>query len=111
MREGLLSYETKKEIEKALLVGLLVGQETAEEVKASLAELTRLVNTLGYPVIGQLMQKRASTRSTMVLGEGKLKELAEWTGGRGVVAPGFVKKKSKAAQRFAKNQISQLRGR
>ncbi|HRO66333.1 MAG TPA: GTPase HflX, partial [Pseudobdellovibrionaceae bacterium] len=85
---------------KALLVGLQLPKVSDEEVRGSLAELGRLVTTLGYEVVGETSQKRTSDRNAIVVGEGKLKELAKWTGGPGVVGPGFVKKKSKAALRF-----------
>ncbi|MEK6556451.1 MAG: GTPase HflX, partial [Bdellovibrionota bacterium] len=63
----------------------------------SLDELRRLVTTLGYEVIGQVTQKRGSDRSSSVLGEGKLKELARWTGGDGVIEALFKPTKTKAA--------------
>ncbi|MBX3039612.1 MAG: GTPase HflX [Bdellovibrionaceae bacterium] len=85
---------------KALLVGLQLPKVSDQEIKSSLEELARLVTTLGYEVVGQTSQKRSSERDTLVVGEGKLVELARWTGGPGIVGPGFVKKKSKAALRF-----------
>lgn len=86
--------------QKALLVALHVPQMTLKEVEDSLAELTRLVTTLGPQVIGQIIQKRSTSKAATVLGEGKLKELARWTGGPGVIGPGFVRKKHKAALKF-----------
>lgn len=86
--------------QKALLVALHVPQLTLKEVEDSLAELTRLVTTLGPQVIGQIIQKRSTSKAKTVLGEGKLKELARWTGGPGVIGPSFVKKKHKAALKF-----------
>lgn len=96
-------YSTKIEIQKALLVGLELPQQTESEVTASLDELERLVTTLGYKVIGRLSQKRSGTKGAVVLGDGKLKELSEWTGGAGIVAPTFVKKKHKAALKFGRS--------
>lgn len=55
------------------------------------------MKTLGYNVVGQVVQKRSSDRNATVLGAGKLKELAEWTGGTGNVASLVVRKLSKAA--------------
>jgi len=92
--------ETKVPTPKALLVGIQLPRVSDEEVQGSLSELTRLVNTLGYEVIGSLTQKRSSTSSAVVVGQGKLVELAQWTGGTGKVAAGFKKKKSKAAERL-----------
>lgn len=85
------------EPKNAVLVGIQLSTVRDSEMQSSLQELTRLVTTLGYKVVGQVTQRRSSDRSTTVLGEGKLVELAEWTGGPGVVANSFEKKKSKAA--------------
>lgn len=89
---------------KAVLVGIQTSRTTYEETQESLTELSRLVTTLGYEVVGQMSQRRTSTKTATVLGDGKLMELAEWTGGTGKVAPSFVKKKHKAALKFSKNQ-------
>lgn len=89
---------------KAVLVGVQLPRVSDEETQGSLAELSRLVTTLGYQVVGQTSQKRSSTKSATVLGDGKMKELASWTGGTGVVGPMVVKKKHKAALRFERNQ-------
>jgi GTP-binding protein HflX len=91
---------------KALLVGVQLPRVSDEEIQGSLAELSRLVTTLGYNVIGQTSQRRSSERGATVLGDGKLKELAQWTGGTGVVGPMVVKKKHKAALKFEKNQTT-----
>ncbi len=87
---------TGSEPKNAVLVGIQLSTITEHELQSSLQELTRLVTTLGYKVVGQITQRRSSDRSTTVLGEGKLVELAEWTGGTGVIANSFVKKKTKA---------------
>ena len=84
----------------AFLVGIQLPQIPESEVESSLDELTRLVTTLGYRVIGRTSQKRNSTKHATVLGDGKLKELARWTGGPGVVGPTFERKKHKAALKF-----------
>jgi GTP-binding protein HflX len=54
-------------------------------------------------VIGQTSQHRDTEKSPTVLGDGKLKELAKWTGGTGVIGPMVVKKKHKAALKFKNN--------
>jgi GTP-binding protein HflX len=92
-----MTIETKTPIQKAVLVGLQLPGLTTEDVESSLAELTRLVTTLGYQVIGQVTQKRNSEKMATVLGDGKLKELASWTGGTGVIGPMVEVKKNKAA--------------
>lgn len=90
----------KTKAQKALLVGVQLPKVSDDEAQGSLAELSRLVTTLGYNVIGQTSQRRSSERGATVLGDGKLKELALWTGGPGVVGPMVVKKKHKAALKF-----------
>jgi GTPase len=95
--------ETQKARSKALLVGVQLPRISDEEAKNSLQELKRLVDTLGYQVVGQISQKRPSTRGAVVLGEGKLRTLASWTGGSGVVTRNIQVKKSKAAERFSEN--------
>lgn len=79
----------------AVLVGIQLPTESDADLKGSLQELTRLVETLGYPVIGQISQKRNSTRNAILLGEGKLMELARWTHGTGQVKAQFKRIKTK----------------
>jgi GTP-binding protein HflX len=93
-------HETQEIVPKAVLVGLQIGRTSETEVQASLTELARLVSTLGFEVIGKMHQRRTSTKSATVLGDGKLVELAKWTGGTGKIAPTFIKKKHKAALKF-----------
>jgi GTP-binding protein HflX len=88
---------TQKEMQKAVLVGIQLPKVTAEEFKSSLQELTRLVTTLGYQVVGQVTQKRSSEKGANLLGEGKLMELAQWTGGTGKIIGYVDLVKTKAA--------------
>lgn len=87
---------------KAVLIGIQLPRVSDDELQGSVAELRRLVDTLGYSVIGSLSQKRTGLSGATVVGEGKLREIAEWTGGTGVVASTVQVKKSKAAERFGK---------
>jgi GTP-binding protein HflX len=64
---------------------------------SSKAELRRLATTLGLDVIGEVTQRRGKLASGKVLGDGKLAELATWTGGTGVVE-GYVKPGSRKAR-------------
>jgi GTPase len=86
-------------MKNAVLVGIHLPKISAQELESSLQELARLVTTLGYKVVGQVTQKRSSDRSTSILGKGKLRELAEWTGGTGEIASLVDRKINKAAQR------------
>ncbi|GAB6094389.1 GTPase HflX [Desulfatiferula olefinivorans] len=62
-----------------------------EENEASLLELRRLSQTMGLDVIATLTQRRPKPDKAALLGAGKLKELARYTGGTGVVE-GFGRK-------------------
>ncbi len=82
---------------RAVLVAIQTPRVTGEELESSLHELTRLVKTLGYHVVGQVTQKRSSDKFATVLGQGKLAELARWTGGSGTVGASFERPMHKAA--------------
>ncbi len=85
---------------KALLVSIITPDISVEEAEGSLAELERLVTTLGLKVIAREYQKRPSTTGGTVVGEGKLKSLARYTGGTGALERTSFAKKSKAAEKF-----------
>ena len=80
----------------AVLVAVQLPDVSDEDHAADLAELGRLVHTLGHDVVATVSQRRAALAPAAVLGEGKLKELAELTGGKGVVPSGAPEKKDKA---------------
>ncbi|MBL9014282.1 MAG: GTPase HflX [Myxococcales bacterium] len=69
----------------AVVVAVQLPGVTDAELASSIAELERLAKTLGLDPIGRVTQRRGKLASGIVLGEGKLAELATWTGG-----PGFV---------------------
>ncbi|NUP11735.1 MAG: GTPase HflX [Polyangiaceae bacterium] len=69
----------------AVLVSLQLAGVTDEQHDADVAELGRLVHTLGLKVVGTVSQRRAHPRAGTVLGLGKLVELAAWTDGPGTV--------------------------
>lgn len=77
---------------RAVLVGIILPGVTEEASRASLDELERLASTLGLNAVTRLTQRRPSTGSTTVLGAGKLRELARWTDGTGVVPLGAAKR-------------------
>ena len=88
--------EVAPERMRAVLVGVQLPDVSDTEHAANLAELGRLVTTLGYDVVGEVSQRRDGLSRAAVLGEGKLEELAALTGGKGRVE-GFSKAtKSKA---------------
>ena len=82
---------------RAVLVAIQTPRVTGEELDSSLHELTRLVKTLGYQIVGQVTQKRSSEKFATVLGQGKLTELARWTGGPGTIVASCERPMHKAA--------------
>ena len=70
---------------RAVVVGVQLPGVDDAELDSSLSELERLAKTLGLDVVGRLTQRRKSLAAGKVVGDGKLKELAEWTGGKGEV--------------------------
>lgn len=85
----------------AVLVGVQLAGVDDEQHAADLAELGRLVDTLGLDVVATVSQKRGHLEHGTVVGEGKLKELSELTGGKGVVPSRAPERKSKARARLA----------
>jgi GTP-binding protein HflX len=87
------------EVKEAVVVGVLLPGVEPAELEASLEELERLVTTLGYRPVARVVQARQSLSPAAVLGEGKLKELAELTGGSGRPRRAPKRKLSKAELR------------
>jgi len=98
--------ETTPPIPRAVLVGIQTPDVDDTAHEASLEELGRLVKTLGYEVVGTLSQKREGTGAALLLGSGKLAELAALTGGTGVVGSMAPPPKSKARQKFETTQAA-----
>ena len=90
----------------AVLVAVQLPGVSDVDHAADLAELGRLVHTLGYDVLGTVTQRRQSLAHGAVLGEGKLRELAAWTGGTGVVPSAAPERKSKVRTRWAEEAES-----
>jgi GTP-binding protein HflX len=68
---------------RAVVLAVKLPNVEEDEFRASLVELTRLVNTLGYDVVAQVTQARDGLSPAAVLGEGKLMDLAKLCGGSG----------------------------
>ena len=60
----------------AVLVAVQLPGVSDADHAADLAELGRLVHTLGHEVVATLSQKRGALAPAAVLGEGKLRQLA-----------------------------------
>ena len=83
-----MSASTEAPRPTAVLVSAQLSGVTDTELQSSLRELKRLCQTLGFEVVGEVTQKRQGLGAATLLGKGKLKELAAWTGGTGVVPTG-----------------------
>lgn len=70
-------------LDRALLVSIRTPKIKDDEAAESLAELTRLVTTLGFRVVGTQSQRQTSSNKITVVGSGKLQELVQLTGNRG----------------------------
>ncbi|MFA0084594.1 GTPase HflX [Vibrio sp. 10N.261.51.F12] len=75
----------KASLNNALLISITTPEFKGDEAKESLAELGRLVTTLGFKVVGTQSQKQSSTQRLNVLGAGKLAEIAHLTGHQGSI--------------------------
>ncbi|NRA72740.1 MAG: GTPase HflX [Gammaproteobacteria bacterium] len=80
-----MQLTAKASLNHALLISICTPQFKGDEATESLAELARLVTTLGFKVVGTQSQKQSSTQKVNVLGEGKLIEIARLTGNKGEV--------------------------
>lgn len=91
--------ETPETRPTAVLVAVqLPGIDDAQHT-ADIAELRRLVTTLGLEVIAQVTQRRDALSPATVLGEGKLRELAAWTGGSGSIESEIASRERARARR------------
>ncbi|MBI5550980.1 MAG: GTPase HflX [Desulfobacterales bacterium] len=75
----------------AVLFSVQTPGVSDQENASSLIELRRLVKTMGLQVVATLTQRRPKPDTATILGAGKLKELAGYTGGTGIVE-GFRRK-------------------
>jgi GTPase len=85
---------------RAVLVGVQLPGVSDTEHAADLVELSRLVKTLGYDAVATVSQRREGMAAGTVLGSGKLKELAQLTGGSGIIASAAPSRTSKARERW-----------
>lgn len=79
-------YETEKEIEKLILIGVCSGSN--DDTEQSVEELKDLVKTAGAKTVAKVIQNRESVHSGTYIGKGKIEEvrlLIEELGATGVV--------------------------
>ena len=81
-----MQLTAKASLPNALLISISTPHFKGDEATESLAELARLVTTLGFKVVGTQSQKQSSTQKVNVLGSGKLAEIAHLTGNKGSAA-------------------------
>jgi len=89
------------DLPEAVIVGVKLPGVDETEFESGLEELERLVTTLGYRPVARVTQARDGLSPAAVLGEGKLAELVELTGGSGRTGPAVHRKQSKAQKRWA----------
>jgi GTP-binding protein HflX len=89
---------------RAVLVSIQLPDVSDVDHEGDIAELGRLVHTLGFDVIATITQRRDALAAAAVLGEGKLKELADLTGGEGIVPTGAPERKNKARDKWKAEQ-------
>jgi GTP-binding protein HflX len=90
------STETPKKT--AVIAAVQLPQVSDVDHRGHIAELSRLLDTLGYEVVGVVSQRRNGLGSAAIFGSGKLIELAAYTGGTGIVpssAPNAGKSKAR----------------
>lgn len=83
-----MKLTTKPLRNHALLISICTPQFKGDEAAESLAELARLVTTLGFKVVGTQSQMQRSNQRQNVLGAGKLAEIAHLTGNKGEMEEG-----------------------
>ena len=67
-------YKADSRTERALLVS--VSSESKQEIQESMAELQELALSGGIEAVGSVMQQKSSTDSRLLIGPGKLQDLA-----------------------------------
>lgn len=76
--------DAKEHISKAVLVGIVTRDTTAEEVEKELDELARLLDTAGGEEVARLVQNKETPDPRTVIGSGKVWELSELCRNNGV---------------------------
>ena len=97
-------FEQLGEAPTALVAAVQLPGVTAAQLESSLGELERLASTLGMLVVGRVVQRRGKLASGEVFGDGKLVEIAAWTGGDGQVEA-YVRPGSRQAREAAAAEL------
>jgi GTP-binding protein HflX len=89
-------------LRRAVLVAIQLPGVSDADHASDISELERLARTLGLDVVATVTQRRDALAAAAVLGEGKLRELSELTGGKGVVPSGAKEVKTKARAKWSR---------
>lgn len=76
--------EGKEHISKAILVGIVTRENSADEVEKELDELARLLDTAGGEEFARLVQNKETPDPRTVIGSGKIAELSELCKNNGI---------------------------
>lgn len=76
--------EGKEHISKAILVGIVTRENSADEVEKELDELARLLDTAGGEEFARLVQNKETPDPRTMIGSGKISELAELCKNNGI---------------------------
>ncbi|MGH2755023.1 MAG: GTPase HflX [Actinomycetota bacterium] len=70
-------HETRPERERAILVGAVLGEDSADDADWSLDELNALADTAGADALERYVQQRTSPDPATYVGRGKVKEIVD----------------------------------
>lgn len=70
--------ETRQRPESAVLVGVRTGQQSRDDVAASIAELRQLTETAEVTVLAEFLQDRNGVDAKTFVGKGKISEIKEY---------------------------------
>jgi len=99
----------KKEVEKAVLVGVIQQEETENQVEEYLDELAFLAETAGAKSIKRFTQKLTNPHPKTFVGSGKLKEIIEYVKHNEVSLVIFDDELSPSQTRNIENSFKELK--
>ena len=79
-----MNKDSQNHISKAILVGIVTRDNSADEVEKELDELARLLDTAGGEEFARLVQNKETPDPRTVIGSGKVYELSELCRNNGV---------------------------
>ncbi|MBW7877289.1 MAG: hypothetical protein H3C47_15030, partial [Candidatus Cloacimonetes bacterium] len=70
-------YENQQKARKALIIGVLIKDESLDVLQKDLEELTRLLQTLGITTVKSFIQSRDTQSARTLIGSGKVEEIRQ----------------------------------